>query len=102
VVKIKHLETTRIGRCGTVVVPARLGQRFGIEEGSPIIAEELEAGILLRPAVSLSLEMYSPDRKAQFLLSNAVDAADYRRAVREVRVMGLDPSRIPHRLPAGH
>ncbi len=96
-----HSETTRIGRRGTVVVPARLRRRFGLEEGSPIIAEEREDGILLRPAVSLPLEMYSPERRAQFLLSNAVDAADYRRALREVRVMGLDPSRIPHRRPAG-
>ena len=40
------------------------------------------------------------ERKAEFLLSNAVDAADYARAVGEVRDLGLDPDSIPHAKPA--
>ena len=37
--------------------------------------------------------------KAEFLLSNAVDADDYERAVKEVRQLGLDPADIVHRPP---
>jgi len=33
------------------------------------------------------------------LLSNAVDARDYARAVREVHKLGLDPAQVPHRKP---
>jgi hypothetical protein len=42
-----------------------------------------------------------PERKARFLLSNAVDAVDYARAMRAVRAMGLDPNAIPHYKPPG-
>jgi hypothetical protein len=43
--------------------------------------------------------VYAPERRAAFLLANAVDADDYARAVREVRNLGLDPARIPHDKP---
>ncbi|MBA2670873.1 MAG: AbrB/MazE/SpoVT family DNA-binding domain-containing protein [Gemmatimonadetes bacterium] len=92
-------ETSRVGKRGTVVIPAPLRRRFGIEEGSLVIAEERPEGILIRPAVALPLETYTPERRAGFLLSNAVDAEDYASAVREVRAMGLDPNRIVHRRP---
>ena len=95
------METSKVGKRGTVVVPSRLRRRFGLQEGSYVIAEEREDGILLRPAVPLPLEVYTPDRKAQFLLSNAVDADDYAAAVEEVRKMGLDPETVPHHKPPG-
>ncbi len=91
--------TSRVGKRGTVVIPAALRRRFGIEEGSLIIAEDREEGILIRPAVAVPLETYSQERKAQFLLSNAVDAEDYASAEEEVRKMGLDPAAIAHRKP---
>ena len=89
-------ETSKVGKRGTVVIPATLRRRFGIEEGSLVIAEEREDGILIRPAVVLSVEVYTPERKAEFLLSNAIDAEDYARAREEVRKLGLDPDFIPH------
>lgn len=46
-------------------------------------------------------ERYTPRRLAQFLLENAVDAADYSAARREVKKLGLDPDRIPHDPPPG-
>jgi AbrB family looped-hinge helix DNA binding protein len=91
--------TSRVGKRGTVVIPAALRRRFGIEEGSSIIAEGREEGILLRPALAVPLESYTAERKAEFLLSNAVDGEDYARAEEEVRRMGLDPATIPHRRP---
>jgi AbrB family looped-hinge helix DNA binding protein len=92
-------EPSRVGKRGTVVIPAALRRRYGIEEGSLIIAEPREGGVLIRPAVVLPVEVYTPERKAQFLLSNAVDAADYAAAVTAVRAMGLDPGTIPHFKP---
>ena len=92
-------ETSKVGKRGTVVIPATLRRRFGIEEGSLVIAEEREDGILIRPAVVLSVEVYTPERKAEFLLSNAIDAEDYARAREEVRKLGLDPDFIPHYKP---
>jgi AbrB family looped-hinge helix DNA binding protein len=86
--------TSRVGKRGTVVIPAALRRRYGIEEGSLVIAEDREEGILIRPAVAVPLETYTPERKAEFLLSNAVDKEDYARAEEEVRMMGLDPNTI--------
>jgi hypothetical protein len=51
--------------------------------------------------LALPVEVYTPDRKAQFILSNTIDAADYASAVAEVRRMGLDPKTIPHYKPPG-
>ena len=90
------METSKVGKRGTVVVPARLRRKYGIEEGRLVVAEERPDGILIRPAVALPVEIYTPERKAEFLLSNAVDAADYRAAVAEVKKMGLKPASIPH------
>ncbi len=82
------------------MVPARLRQRFGLKEGTLLIAEEQSGGILLRPAVAVPIETYTDERKAEFLLNNAVNAADYKQAVKEVRKLGLSPKKIPHRRSA--
>jgi AbrB family looped-hinge helix DNA binding protein len=92
-------ESTRVGKRGSLVIPARLRRRFGLTEGSVVIAEETEEGILIRPAVTVPIEMYSPERRAEFLLSNAVDEQDYARAREAVRDMGLDPDTIEHHRP---
>jgi len=97
---MKVSESSRIGKRGTLVIPAKLRRRFGIEEGSEVIAEATPQGILIRPAVTVPLELYTEERKAEFLLSNAVDAEDYETAVQEVRRMGLDPADISHQRPA--
>ena len=85
------IESSKIGKRGTLVIPAKLRRRFGIEEGSEVIAEETPEGILIRPAMTVPIEVYSDERKAEFLLSNAVDAEDYRQAQEEVRPDGFGP-----------
>ena len=75
-------------------------KRYGFEEGTMVVAEEVEHGVLLRPAAVLPVEVYSPQRKAEFLLANAVDARDRRRAEEEVRKLGLDPRKIRPRKPS--
>ena len=91
----------RVGKRGTIVIPAKLRRQFHLEEGAYIIVEACDEGILIRPASLHPVEIYTPERKAQFLLMNIVDTADYAEAVREVRKMGLDPDTIPHDKPPG-
>lgn len=86
----------RIGKRGTYVIPADLRERYGMQDGAMVVAEPGADGILIRPAAAVPVEIYTPERKAEFLLSNAVDQKDYTWARREVRKMGLDPDRIPH------
>ena len=93
------VESARVGKRGAIIVPAKLRKRFGIEEGTIVTAEEKDDGILIRPAVVIAVERYSPERKAEFLLSTATSAADYRKARKAVRRLGIDPDSIPHRPP---
>lgn len=93
------MATGKIGKRGTYVIPADLRRRYGLEEGTLVIAEGKEDGVLIRPAVALPVETYTPERKAEFLLTNAVDPEAYQRAAEAVREMGLDPNEIPHRKP---
>ena len=57
------MQSARVGKRGAIIVPAKLRKRFGIEEGSIVIAEEKDDGILIRPAVVVPVERYTPERK---------------------------------------
>jgi AbrB family looped-hinge helix DNA binding protein len=94
------MESAKVGKRGAIIVPAKLRKRFGIEEGSVVIAEERDGGILIRPAVIVPVERYTPERKAEFLLSTSTTEVDYRKARKTVRKLGLDPDSISHRRPA--
>lgn len=94
-------ETTKVGKRGTVVIPVGMRRKYGFEEGSLIVAEPRAEGVLLRPVVTLPLEIYSPERKAEFLLNNVITPEDYEWAVKEVRKLGIDPETIPHKRPKG-
>jgi hypothetical protein len=45
------------------------------------------------------VEMYTPQRIAEFLLSNAVTMEDYAEARREVEGLGIDPDTVDHVRP---
>ncbi len=52
------VDVSKVGKRGAVVIPVALRRRFGIEEGSLVIAEEGEKGVLIRPAVALPADEY--------------------------------------------
>lgn len=92
-------EMIRVGKRGTIVIPAALRRAYNLKEGTLLAAEMREEGILLYPVVVLPVESYTPQRKAEFLLNNAITPEDYDWAVKEVRELGLDPEKIPHERP---
>ena len=94
-------ETTKVGKRGVVVIPASLRRRYGFEDGSLVIAEGREDGILLRRAAAFPVEVYTPERKAEFLLSTALTKKDYAEAKKAVLEMGLNPDEIEHAAPDG-
>ena len=59
-------EEVTIGRRGGITLPSRLRKRFGLEHNDKLIVEETDQGLLLRPAVSMPIEVYSEERIAEF------------------------------------
>ena len=92
------MESVTLGKRGTVVIPAKIRRRYRLNEGSPMLIEEREDGILMRPAAitPVEVEVYTPERLAEFFLNNAMDEADYLQARKDVEAMGLDPDSIDH------
>ena len=56
-------EPSRVGKRGTVVIPAAPRRRYGIEEGTLVLAEPHDGGVLIRPAVVLPVEVYTADAR---------------------------------------
>jgi AbrB family looped-hinge helix DNA binding protein len=92
------MQTIQIGKRGTVVIPAKLRKRYRLEEGSPLLIEEREDGILMRPAATtpVDVEIYTPQRLAEFFLNNVLTKEGYLEARRDVEQMGINPDSIDH------
>ena len=58
--------TLTINSRGVVTLPAKLRQAMGLKADDQLIAETTPQGLLLRPAITLPLEMYTPDRVQEF------------------------------------
>ena len=56
---------------GVITIPAAIRQAFGLKANDELIIEETEQGILLRPTLSVPLEMYSEKRIAEFASDDA-------------------------------
>ena len=51
---------------GVITLPAKLRQALGLKAEDHLIAETTPEGLLLRPAVTLPVEMYTPERVREF------------------------------------
>ncbi len=60
------MKRVTINERGVVTIPAALRRTFGLKANDELIIEGTEAGILLRPAVSVPIEIYTEARIAEF------------------------------------
>jgi AbrB family looped-hinge helix DNA binding protein len=51
---------------GVITLPAKLRKELGLKADDLLIAEATGEGLLLRPAVTLPVEMYSAERVKEF------------------------------------
>jgi antitoxin PrlF len=51
---------------GTITLPAKLRRQLGIKADDQLIAEATAEGLLLRPAMTVPVEIYSDARIAEF------------------------------------
>lgn len=70
---------------GTLTLPAKLRQSLGLKADDQLIAETVPGGLLLRPAVTLPVEMYTAERVAEFDEAEAELAAKMTRKKRRGR-----------------
>ncbi len=58
--------TVTITSRGVVTLPVKLRQALGLRADDLLIAEITPEGVLLRPAVTLPIEIYTPEREREF------------------------------------
>jgi AbrB family looped-hinge helix DNA binding protein len=93
-------DTIRVGQRGTITIPQRFREMLGLEEGSFLVAEIRDGSMHLMPAmIAPEIELYTPERIAEFLLNNAIGREEYERAREEARKLGLDPDSLAHTFP---
>lgn len=67
--------TLTITSRGVVTLPAKLRNALGLRADDQLIAETTPEGLLLRPAVTLPVEVYTPERESDFDAAEADLAA---------------------------
>ena len=58
--------TITVSGRGLIAIPAKLRKAAGIRPQDNLIAETTTEGILLRPAMTLPIELYTSERVAEF------------------------------------
>jgi bifunctional DNA-binding transcriptional regulator/antitoxin component of YhaV-PrlF toxin-antitoxin module len=58
--------TIQVNERGSLTLPKSLRKKLGIERGGVVIAELSTEGLVLKPAVSFSIELYSDERLEEF------------------------------------
>ena len=58
--------TVTITSRGVVTLPAKLRQALGLQADDQLIAETTPEGLLLRPAVTVAVEIYPSEREREF------------------------------------
>ena len=52
------METVIVGERGQVTIPKKLRDRFGIKSKSPVVFELREDGIMIKPAVTITVREF--------------------------------------------
>jgi len=73
---------------GVITLPARLRRALGLRADDQLVAEITPDGLLLRPAVTLPVEIYTLDREREFDQAEAELAVVVRPRGRPARAAG--------------
>jgi len=88
------MDTIKMGKRGTLVLPAKLRKQFGLADGSLLVTEAKDGAIHLRPAMIYEPEVWSQEETAYFMLINSMTQEEWDRMVPDVVAMGIDPLEI--------
>ena len=77
------METVKLGRNGQLSLPRAVMKRLHLQGNETLLLDVSDDGVIrLRPAAVLPIEMYTPERIAEFERESAIDE-DTQRVVRE-------------------
>ncbi|WP_019507728.1 AbrB/MazE/SpoVT family DNA-binding domain-containing protein [Pleurocapsa sp. PCC 7319] len=71
------LKIVTIGEHGEIILPKDLRRKYNLKNGGKIVIEDTEVGLLLRPGVTFSVEVYSSDRLKEFEEHNEADLKEF-------------------------
>jgi bifunctional DNA-binding transcriptional regulator/antitoxin component of YhaV-PrlF toxin-antitoxin module len=60
------MTTIQVNERGSLTLPKSLRKKLGIERGGVVMAELSTEGLVLKPAVSFPIELYSNERVEEF------------------------------------
>ena len=97
--------TIKMGKRGTIVLPAKLRKQFGLNDGSLLVTEAKDGAIHIRPALMYEPPVWSAEEKAYYILINSMTKEEYDRTSsnpaarngRRPRPMHRDSNRITGR-----
>jgi len=88
------MNTIKMGKRGTIVLPSVIRKQFGLEDGSLLITETKNGEIRLRPALLYTPEVWSKEETAYFMLINCITQEEWDAMIPDVVAMGIDPAQI--------
>jgi AbrB family looped-hinge helix DNA binding protein len=88
------MDTIKMGKRGTLVLPAKLRKQFGLSDGSLLVTEAKDGEIRLRPAFVYEPEVWSPEETAYFILINSMTKEEWDRNLPYVLELGVDPTQV--------
>ena len=78
-------ETAIVSSRGQITLPARLRKRLGIKGGDPVVLEEKDDEIVLRPALVVEVDYYSDDQVEKWDRADRLTDRGRKRLVESVK-----------------
>ena len=78
-------QTLIVSNRGQLTLPTNLRKRFGIKNGGPIILEERDNELALKPAMVLEVEMYTDTQIAEWDKEDRLDDAERKRSLQRLK-----------------
>jgi antitoxin PrlF len=69
-------ETALVSERGQLTLPVKLRKRFGIEKGGPVIVEERDREIVLKPAVVMEVDLYTDEQIDRSMKEDALTGSE--------------------------
>jgi len=88
--------TLTMAKDGSIVIPLEARQKLGLENGGELELYVTANGFLaINDDASFEGEIYTPERKAELLLNNAMTQEEWDEIVAILATEGIDPRQFP-------